>query len=211
MRAICHAAYRASISQAHERGAFPALDREPFLAGEFARALPADVRRGIAERGLRNSHLLAIAPTGTVSLLAGNVSGGLEPLFDLVYRRRILSADGSPRGFELVAHSLRRWRQARGAAPPPADLFVTAARLPAEAHLDMQAALQPFVDQAIAKTVNVPAASDFAAFRDLFAAADARGLKGLTLFRPNPVTGELLRPEPDACCTPAPAAVQEAS
>jgi ribonucleoside-diphosphate reductase alpha chain len=211
MRSVCHAAYRASIALAHEKGSFPAFDREPFLAGEFARALPGDVRRGIAERGLRNSHLLAIAPTGTVSLLAGGVSSGIEPLFDLVYRRRILGAGGSPREFEVVADSLRRWRRARGAAPPPADLYVTAARLPAEAHLDMQAALQPFVDQAIAKTVNVQAASDFAAFRDLFAAADARGLKGLTVFRPNPVTGELLRPEPEACCTPAAAAVQEAT
>lgn len=203
MRAICHSAYRASIELAREKGSFPALDRGRHLQGEFIRSLPADVREGIAAHGIRNSHLTAIAPTGTISLLAGNVSSGIEPIFGLRHRRRLLGADGSWREADLADPALALWRELNPRAEVPADLFVTARELTPAAHLDMQAALQPYVDSAISKTVNVPADLSFAAFRDIYEEAWRRGLKGITTFRPNPVTGDVLSelPSPAHCCT----------
>jgi ribonucleoside-diphosphate reductase alpha chain len=114
----------------------------------------------------------------------------------------VLGPDGAWRDFELTAHALVRWRELHGDAEPPADLFVTAQELPPAAHLDMQAALQAYVDNAISKTIHLPADFDFAAFREVYELADARGLKGVTTFRPNPVTGEVLgEPLPrDRCC-----------
>lgn len=203
MSAVCHSAYRASIELAREKGSFPALDLDRHLKGEFIRSLPEDVREGIAAHGIRNSHLTAIAPTGTISLLAGNVSSGIEPIFGLHYRRKLLNAEGGWREVDLVDPALALWRELYPHAEPPADLFVTARELPPAAHLDMQAALQPFVDGAISKTVNVPAGLSFAAFRDVYEEAWRKGLKGVTTFRPNPVTGDVLSelPAPTHCCT----------
>lgn len=202
MRTICHAAYRTSIGLAKEKGCFPALDRDPYLAGEFARLLPRDIRLGIAAWGLRNSHLTAIAPTGTISLLANNVSSGTEPIFGLRYRRRVLEADGAFREYELTDPAFALWRQTHGDAVPPEGLFATARELSPEAHLGMPAALQPFVDSAISKTVNVPPDLPFAAFREIYQRAWEKGLKGCTTFRPNPVTGEILtEPASAHCCT----------
>ena len=192
LRGVCHAAYRASVELAKERGAFPFFEREQFLAGEFARGLPADIREGIARHGLRNSHLTAIAPTGTISLLANNVSSGLEPVFDSEFNRRLLELDGGYREYHVVDYAVALWRRHSGnkASVPPA--FIDARRLAPAAHLDMQAAIQPYVDQAISKTINVPQDYDFAAFRDLYQQAYEKGLKGCTTFRPNPVTGAVL-------------------
>lgn len=203
MRTICHGAYRASIDLAAEKGSFPALDRGKHLEGEFIRSLPEDIREGIAAHGIRNSHLTAIAPTGTISLLAGNVSSGLEPIFGLGCRRRLLDADGAWREIELSDPAWTLWRELHPGAEPPAELFATARELPPAAHLDMQAALQPFVDNAISKTVNVPAGLSFAGFRDVYEQAWSKGLKGVTTFRPNPVTGDVLSELPAAthCCT----------
>ncbi|HEX6862341.1 MAG TPA: adenosylcobalamin-dependent ribonucleoside-diphosphate reductase [Thermoanaerobaculia bacterium] len=203
MRTICHAAYRASIDLAREKGSFPALDREKHVQGEFIRSLPDDIREGIAAHGIRNSHLTAIAPTGTISLLAGNVSSGIEPIFGLRHRRRLLDADGSWREVELADPALVLWRELHPGAEPPAGLFATARELPPAAHLDMQAALQPFVDSAISKTINVPADLSFTRFRDVYEEAWRKGLKGVTAFRPNPVTGDVLSelPAPAHCCT----------
>jgi ribonucleoside-diphosphate reductase alpha chain len=206
MRCISHAAYRASIELAKEKGSFPAFDADKYLQGEIVRSLPADIREGIATHGIRNSHLTAIAPTGTISLLAGNVSSGLEPIFDLRFRRRVLAAAGSFREFELTDYALVRWRELHPHEEPPPGLFVTARELPPEAHLDMQAALQPFVDNAISKTINVPADLPFDRFRGIFEQARKKGLKGVTLFRPNPVTGDVLAGLEPAlagahCCT----------
>ena len=168
-------------------------------------ALPLDIREGIAAHGIRNSHLTAIAPTGTISLLAGNVSSGLEPVFALRYRRRVLDSEGNPREFELTDAAFALWKEIHPGAHPPPGLFATARDLPPAAHLDMQAALQPYVDNAIAKTINVPAGLSFGEFKMIYERAWSLGLKGVTTFRPNPVTGEVLSglPEPAVahCCT----------
>jgi ribonucleoside-diphosphate reductase alpha chain len=195
MRVICHAAYRASIDLAEEKGSFPFFECDKYLRGEFAHSLPEHIQRGIAEHGIRNSHLLAIAPTGTFSLLAGNVSSGLEPIFAASYRRKVLSEDGSPKEFLLTDHALELWRAAKGAAAGTPDSFVTTAELPVTAHLAMQAALQPFVDNSISKTINVPQNCRFEDFKRIYDLAYDQGLKGCTTFRPNPVTGAVLSEE----------------
>ncbi len=205
MQTICHSAYRASIELAREKGAFPEFDREKYLQGRFIQSLPPDIRGAIARDGIRNSHLTAIAPTGTISLLANNVSSGLEPVYRFEYRRRVREADGSLSEHAVTdyAYTLYRERHGEGALPPA---FVTAADVPPERHLDMQAALQPHVDSAISKTVNVPQDYGFERFRSLYEYAYSRGLKGCTTFRPNPVTGQVLldnADKPDAvhCCS----------
>ncbi|MDR3506159.1 MAG: adenosylcobalamin-dependent ribonucleoside-diphosphate reductase [Acidocella sp.] len=189
MRAICHAAYRASTALAAEKGAFPAFARDAYLAGPFIRALPEDIRDAIAVHGIRNSHLLAIAPTGTISLLAGNVSSGIEPVFAAEADRTILDAFGAPQHVQVMDHAVRLWRQEQGGGLPPA--FTDAGALPVQAHLGMQAALQAHVDQSIAKTINLPGTCSFADFADTFRAAHALGLKGCTVFRPQAAAGVL--------------------
>jgi ribonucleoside-diphosphate reductase alpha chain len=204
MRLICHGAYRASVALAAEKGSFPFFERKAYLQGAFIRGLPDDIQAGIAARGIRNSHLIAIAPTGTISLLAGNVSSGLEPIFAACYARNVLAEDGTPRTFVLTDFALERWRAQTGAPSLP-DGFVTAAELPAGAHLRMQAALQPFVDNSISKTINVPPDYPFDEFRQIYDLAYDLKLKGCTTFRPNPVTGTVLDQNAgDAaphCCT----------
>ncbi|MFN3655895.1 MAG: adenosylcobalamin-dependent ribonucleoside-diphosphate reductase [Pseudolabrys sp.] len=192
MRGICHAAYRASIALAQEKGSFEAFERENYLQGPFIRALPEDIQDGIARHGIRNSHLLAIAPTGTISLLAGNVSSGLEPIFAASYRRKVLDQNGKPNDFVLTDYALAQWRKGAGAYNGFPAGFVTAAELNVEAHLDMQAALQPYVDNSISKTINVPQNCPFDEFKRIYDLAYAKGLKGCTTFRPNPVTGAVL-------------------
>ena len=192
MRSICHAAYRTSISLAKEKGSFPYFERDHYLDGAFIRSLPDDIRRGIAENGIRNSHLLAIAPTGTISLLAGNISSGLEPIFAASYERNVLSENGTPKAFLLTDHALDLWRRMTGAATGVPNGFVTAGELPVSAHLHMQAALQPFVDNSISKTINVPKDTPFEDFRQIYDLAYDMGLKGCTTFRSNPVTGAVL-------------------
>jgi ribonucleoside-diphosphate reductase alpha chain len=203
MRRICHAAYRASVALAREKGAFPYLDRGAYLEGVFIRTLPADIRDGIARDGIRNSHLTAIAPTGTVSLLADNVSSGIEPVFQAEYARQVRGADGVCSRQALCDYAVARWRsQPRDADLPGA--FVTARELPPADHLAMQAALQPFVDSAISKTVNVPADYPYEAFRSLYLDAYRAGLKGCTTYRPNPLRGTILDlgegGEPESLC-----------
>ena len=203
MRRICHRAYRASSALAREKGAFPLFDRDRFLAGAFAATLPDDVRDAIARDGLRNSHLLAIAPTGSISLLAGNISSGLEPIFADAYERNVLGPDGETIRFPLVDYALRLWRESGRTGTPPA--FVTATDLAPRAQIEMQATLQAYVDNAISKTVTLGRDCGFEAFRDIYDLAYDRGLKGCTAFRPNPVTGEVLSAvaAPGAhCCTP---------
>jgi ribonucleoside-diphosphate reductase alpha chain len=191
MQTITHAAYRTSIELAREKGVFPFLDRDRHLAAPFVQRLPEDIRAGVAGAGLRNSHLTAIAPTGTISLLANNVSSGLEPVYDFALTRRVLERDGSYASHELVDYAMALWRGARGTARPP-DTFVSAHQLAPAAHLAMQAALQPHVDNSISKTINVPRDYAFEDFKDIYQQAYDLGLKGCTTFRPNPVTGEVL-------------------
>lgn len=194
MQTICHSAYRASIALAGEKGPFPYLDCERYLQGEFARTLPEDIRDGIARQGIRNSHLTAIAPTGTISLLANNISSGLEPVHSFYSRRRILVDNGCFQEFSVEDDAHHRWQVLYPQRALP-DYFVTAAQLPPRAHLAMQAALQPYVDNAISKTITVPENYEFDAFRDLYHQAFKLGLKGCTTFRSNPVTGSVLLEE----------------
>jgi len=195
MRTICHAAYRASIDLAREKGAFPFFERDAFLSTPFIAALPEDIRAGIRAHGIRNSHLTAIAPTGTISLLANNVSSGIEPVFDFDYRRRVLELDGSYTEYSLRDYARALWAELRPGAVMPAEIFIDTRRLPPRVHIDMQAAVQPYVDNAISKTVNIPRDYDFVAFREVYQYAYDKGLKGCTTFRPNPVTGEILSAE----------------
>lgn len=192
MRCICHAAYRASIGIAREKGSFPLFDREKFLAGAFIRTLPESIRDGIAQQGIRNSHLTAIAPAGSISLLANNISSGLEPVFDHYYTRRVLKQDGNRAEYAVTDYAVAIWQKNHSHDTlPPA--FVSAHTVTPVGHLQMQAALQPYVDQAISKTINMPEDYDFDAFRNLYRQAYDLGLKGCTAFRPNPVTGGVLR------------------
>jgi ribonucleoside-diphosphate reductase alpha chain len=204
MAAICHAAYRASIAIAREKGPFPFFAADPYLAGAFVRGLPVDIRDGIRRHGIRNSHLIAIAPTGTISLLAGNVSSGLEPVYEFVHRRRVLQLDGTWREHEVADRAFALWRREHPEEPLPAH-FETAQSIDPVAHLQMQAALQPFVDSSISKTINVPADYPYERFAGLYELAFDRGLKGCTTFRPNPVTGSILEPAGDEslphCCS----------
>src|SRR5574340_875884 len=202
MQTVRDAAYRASVGLAREKGAFPGLEHEAFLASGFASRLPADIRDAIATYGIRNSHLLAVAPAGTISLLANNCSSGIEPVFADEAERRVLGTDGHYRIHRVVDHALHRWRQQGRPGTPPA--LVEARQIDPLAHLHMQAALQPFVDNAISKTINVAADYPFDRFADLYRHAHALGLKGCTVFRPNPVTGAILSEPPASevvqCC-----------
>jgi len=202
LQTIRDAAYRASIELAREKGPFPGFDAQPFLASGFCSRLPGDIRDAIAAHGIRNSHVLAIAPAGTISLLANNCSSGIEPIFAAEAERRVLGTDGRYRTHPVTDYAWQRWRQQGRAGMPPA--LVEARQIDPMAHLQMQAALQPFVDNAISKTINVAADTPFERFADLYRQAHRLGLKGCTVFRPNPVTGAILSPSSGAeqvkCC-----------
>lgn len=193
MRIVCHSAYRSSIQLAREKGPFPFLDRAAFLARPFIGNLPIDIREGIEAHGIRNSHLTAIAPCGTISLLAGNVSSGVEPVFDFHLQRRILQEDGSYGEFMLDDYASKLHADLGLGAMVPGGIFATSQTLPPISQLRMQAELQKHVDNAISKTVNVPGAFPFADFKQLYHIAHSLGLKGCTAFRPNPVRGGILR------------------
>lgn len=193
VRRICHAAYETSVDLAAERGSCDAFERDRYLQGPFIRRLPAQLRDRIARYGIRNSHLLAIAPAGTISLLAGNVSSGVEPIFALEGSRRILGADGRYRQHQVVDYAWSLWRALRPGAAPP-DALVTAQEIEAGAHLEMQASIQPLVDNAISKTINVPETMPIEEFRGIYERAYRKGLKGCTVFRPNALRGEVLTP-----------------
>src|SRR5208337_2354827 len=161
----------------------------------FPASLPPSIQKAIKDDGLRNGVLTSIAPTGTISLLAGNVSSGIEPVFDFEYRRRLLSPDGSERHEIIRDYAVQLFRDTHGDAPLP-DAFVTAHDLSSQQHLQMQAALQRHVDASISKTVNCPESIAFEDFETLYLDAYRLGLKGCTAYRPNPVTGEVLLSAP---------------
>jgi ribonucleoside-diphosphate reductase alpha chain len=200
---VRNAAYRASIALAEQKGAFPYFERDAYLAGPYVETLPGDIRDGIARRGIRNSHLLAIAPTGTISLLANNVSSGIEPVYAFDGERRVLDRDGEPEVKRTVDYAYALWRRAHPGRLPP--FFVTAEALAPEAHLAMQASLQPLVDNSISKTINVAPDIPRADFSSLYERAHALGLKGCTVFRPNSITGSILSAQTASggthCCT----------
>jgi ribonucleoside-diphosphate reductase alpha chain len=183
MRTIRDAAYRASAALAAERGPCPAYRADAYLERPFIRELPEDIRQAIRTHGIRNSHLTAIAPAGSISLLAGNVSSGIEPIFQLEGTRRVLGEDALPREFAVQDRALAAWRALRGSNAPVPEAFLTADRIAPRAQLEMQAALQPFVDGAISKTVALPDDFPQVDVPGLFQAAWRLGLKGCTLHR----------------------------
>lgn len=191
MKAIARAAYLASVDLAKEKGAFPLFDAEGYLASGNMQQMDADVREAIAQHGIRNALLTSVAPTGTISLYAGNVSSGIEPVFAYAYTRKVLQKDGSRTEEEVVDYAVRLWREKYGDAPLP-DHFVNAQTLPPLDHVRMQAAAQKWVDSSISKTINCPEDISFDAFKEVYMAAWDQGCKGCTTYRPNDVTGSVL-------------------
>jgi ribonucleoside-diphosphate reductase alpha chain len=162
--------------------------------------VPAEIRDGIARHGIRNSHLLAIAPAGSISLLAGNVSSGIEPIFAADYQRTVPRGDGGAVPLTLTDYAVRLWRERHDRPDGVPDELVIAGELPPEAHLAMQAALQPFVDNAISKTINLPAATGFGHFSQVYRLAYDKGLKGCTVFRSAGEREAVLRAAGPAAC-----------
>ena len=189
---IQNAAYRASAALAAEKGPFPLFERGAFLDRPNIARLDPAVRDLIALHGVRNGCLTSIAPTGTISLLAGNVSSGIEPVFDFAYKRRVLGEGGAAHDEQVQDFAYRSFHDRFGDDATLPRAFVTAGTLAPSDHLAMQAALQPFVDSAISKTINCPQTIAFDAFRDVYADAFRLGLKGCTTYRPNAVTGAVL-------------------
>ena len=194
-------AYRASARLAAEKGAYPLYDASMLDRPNLAE-LDEETRALISEYGLRNGCLTSIAPTGTTSLLAGNVSSGIEPVFAFSYIRKIREPDGGHREEQVEDYAMRVWRQIKGDAPPPPELFVSAQTLSPSDHLTMQAAAQALVDSSISKTVNCPEDIGFEAFADIYVEGYHLGCKGLTTYSPNAVTGSVLSiaegPKPQA-------------
>jgi len=188
---IARAAYLASVDLAREKGAFPLFDRDAFLASGTLAHMDDDVRAAIDAHGIRNALLTSIAPTGTISLLAGNVSSGIEPVFAYSYSRRVLLPDGSRIEEEVVDYAVQMWREKMGDAPLPGH-FTDAQTLAPLEHVKMQAAAQVWVDSSISKTINCPEDISFEDFREVYMSAWDQGCKGCTTYRPNPVTGAVL-------------------
>jgi len=193
------AAYLASVELAKERGAFPLFNADLYLSGgNFASRLPAEIKTQIRRHGIRNSHLLSIAPTGTISLaFADNASNGIEPPFSWFYTRKKRQADGGFKEYQVEDHAYRLFREQEGEGAPLPASFVTALEITALAHMDMVAAVAPYVDSSISKTVNVPADYPYTDFQGLYFAAWKAGLKGLATYRPNAVLGSVLSVEPE--------------
>ena len=191
MRAIARSAYLASVDLAREKGPFPLFDAQKYLASGSLTHMDADVRAAIRQHGIRNALLTSIAPTGTISLYAGNVSSGIEPVFAYAYSRKVLQKDGSRTEEEVVDYAVQMWREKFGDAPLP-DHFVNAQTLPPLDHVRMQAAAQTWVDSSISKTINCPEDISFEDFKDVYMAAWDQGCKGCTTYRPNEVTGSVL-------------------
>ena len=199
-------AYMTSVDLAKERGAFPLFNAELYLSGgNFASRLPNDIKAEIRKHGLRNSHLLSIAPTGTISLaFADNASNGIEPPFSWTYSRKKRMPDGTLKEYSVEDYAWRLYKHMGGDVTKLPDYFVTALEISAQAHKDMVAAVAPHIDTSISKTVNVPAEYPYEDFQDLYMTAWKSGLKGLATYRPNSVLGSVL--SVDAPKAEAPAA-----
>ena len=192
------AAYEASVELARERGPFPLFNADMYLSGTtFASRLPPALRDRIRAHGLRNSHLLSIAPTGTISLaFADNASNGIEPAFSWSYTRKKRMPDGGMKEYPVEDHAWRLYRHLKGEDAALTPAFVTALEMSAQAHEAMVAAVGPCIDTAISKTVNVPADYPYADFQNLYMEAWQSGLKGLATYRPNSVLGSVLSVAP---------------
>ena len=191
MKTIALSAYKASINLAEEKGAFPLFDPEKFIVSGKMIQMDEDVKQAVHKFGIRNALLTSIAPTGTISLYAGNVSSGIEPVFAYSYKRKVLQNDGSHVEEEVVDYAVQLWRDKFGNAPLP-DLFVSAQNLTPADHVKMQAAAQKWVDSSISKTINCPEDISFDDFKEVYIQAYDTGCKGCTTYRPNEVTGSVL-------------------
>jgi ribonucleoside-diphosphate reductase alpha chain len=194
MRKIQHAAYRASVELAKEKGAFPLFDAEKYLASPTIQDLDDDLKADIKKYGIRNALLTSIAPTGTISLYAGNVSSGIEPVFAYSYTRKVLQKDGTKTEEEVVDYAVQMYRDLFGLTKedPLPEYFASAQDLPPLAHVRMQAAAQEWVDSSISKTINCPEDISFEDFKEVYMEAFDTGCKGCTTYRPNAVTGSVL-------------------
>jgi ribonucleoside-diphosphate reductase alpha chain len=191
MKTIALSAYKASINLAEEKGAFPLFDPEKFIVSGNMIQMDEDVKKAVNKFGIRNALLTSIAPTGTISLYAGNVSSGIEPVFAYSYKRKVLQNDGSHVEEEVVDYAVQLWRDKFGDAPLP-DFFVSAQNLTPADHVKMQAAAQKWVDSSISKTINCPEDISFDDFKEVYIQAYDTGCKGCTTYRPNEVTGSVL-------------------
>ena len=191
MKTIALSAYKASINLAEEKGAFPLFDPEKFIVSGKMIQMDEDVKQAVHKFGIRNALLTSIAPTGTISLYAGNVSSGIEPVFAYSYKRKVLQNDGSHVEEEVVDYAVKLWRDKFGNAPLP-DFFVSAQNLTPADHVKMQAAAQKWVDSSISKTINCPEDISFDDFKEVYIQAYDTGCKGCTTYRPNEVTGSVL-------------------
>lgn len=197
MKLIARASYLASVDLAKEKGAFPLFDAEKYLASGNMMQMDDDVREAIRTHGIRNALLTSIAPTGTISLYAGNVSSGIEPVFAYAYTRKVLQKDGSRTEEEVVDYAVQMWRDLKGDTPLP-DYFVNAQTLAPLDHVRMQAAAQKWIDSSISKTINCPEDIAFDDFKEVYMAAWDQGCKGCTTYRPNDVTGSVLQVSSDS-------------
>jgi len=191
MKRIASATWQASVELSRERGVFPAFHGKKYVLGHFVSQLPPEILQMIEKHGIRNSHHNAIAPTGTISLLANNVSSGIEPVFRGQFERKVHDGAGEITHYSVTDYALRLWRQGGHKEPfPPA--WVDSETLQPEQHLKMQAMIQPWMDNAISKTINLPKAFPFEKLAGVYTEAHQLGLKGCTIFRPNEVTGSVL-------------------
>ena len=191
-------AYLASIRLARDKGPFPLWDADAWCAGESVAELDDDVRDAARKHGVRNALLTSIAPTGTISLFANNISSGLEPVFAFSYIRNVLMPDGSRKSEEVTDYALRLWRRLKGDDAPLPDYFVDAQVLRPIDHVRMQAVVQRYIDSSISKTINVPEDISFEDFKGVYLEAYRQGCKGCTTYRPNDVTGAVLETKPKA-------------
>jgi ribonucleoside-diphosphate reductase alpha chain len=192
MAALRRRAYLASVELAKEKGAFPLFDRDAYLESETVQGLDAEVKAAIAEHGIRNALVTSVAPTGTISLLADNVSSGLEPVFSFTHTRQVLQPDGTRQPEEIADYAYRLFRRLKGEDAALTPAFVDAQTLEPSAHVVMQAAVQKYVDSAVSKTINLPEDISLEAFVDIYGQAYDLGCKGCTTYRPNPVTGAVI-------------------
>ncbi|MFZ8881040.1 MAG: adenosylcobalamin-dependent ribonucleoside-diphosphate reductase [Paracoccaceae bacterium] len=198
---VARASYLASVDLAKEKGAFPLFDAGPYLASGTMVGMDADVRDAIKAHGIRNALLTSIAPTGTISLYAGNVSSGIEPVFAYSYTRKVLQKDGSRTEEEVTDYAVQMWRDKFGDKELP-DYFVNAQTLLPADHVRMQAAAQKWIDSSISKTINCPEDIDFETFKNVYLEAYESGCKGCTTYRPNAVTGSVLSVSEKSEATP---------
>lgn len=203
MKTISYVTWDTSVELAKERGSFPFFHKEKYLQGHFVETLPTNIKQDIDRYGIRNSHHNTIAPAGTISLLANNVSNGIEPIFSVRYQRTVRESGGDIQKFDVTDYVFHQWKKyTTQQALPPA--FIDAQALKPVDHLKMQAAVQPYIDHAISKTINLPPQFPFEALHSVYTESHRLGLKGCTVYRSNPIRRGILQlsedDDIDRCC-----------